>query len=379
MSKKDFYSILGVSKDASTEDIKRAYRKAAMQHHPDRNPGNKDAEARFKEAAEAYETLSDNDKRVKYDQYGHDQYQNAQQNGGGGGHHDVNFEDLFSHFGDIFGGGFGGGNQRQARRSGPTAQQGHSLAKDVTISFKESYVGVETTISYYHAVVCNGCKGQGAQKKSDIVTCKSCRGSGQKVYSQGFFQQVTHCSACQGEGFTIKTPCSECKGQSRKQEYENFPVKIPRGIAQGDKISFSNKGDAGIYGGPAGDLILNISVAKDKHFRREGDDLISSALLTYPQLVFGCQIEIKNIDDTTITVKIPKGTAVGERITIPGKGFSNPRTKHVGNLVIITQCHIPTKLSDATKKQLQEYSDSLGTNVSEQAGFISSFFKKFLG
>ena len=378
MSKKDFYSILGVSKDASTEDIKRAYRKAAMQHHPDRNPNNKEAEAKFKEAAEAYETLSDNDKRSKYDQYGHDQYQNAQQNGGHT-NQNMDFEDLFSHFGDLFGGAFGSAHKNQTRRSGPTPQQGHSLGKNITISLKESYLGVETTISYYHAIVCSGCSGQGVKNKSDISTCKSCRGSGQKVYSQGFFQQVVHCSACQGEGFAIKNPCSDCKGQSRKQEYENFAIKIPKGIANGEKITFRNKGDAGVYGGPAGDLLLQVTVAQDKHFSREGDNLISSALLTYPQLVFGCQIEIKNIDDTTITVKIPKGSPVGERIIVPGKGFANPRTKNIGNLVIITQCHIPTKLSESAKKQLQDYSEHVGTNVSQQEGFISSLFKKFLG
>jgi molecular chaperone DnaJ len=379
MSKKDFYSILGVSKDASTADIKKSYRKAAMKYHPDRNPDNKEAESKFKEAAEAYETLSDSDKRSKYDRFGHDQYQNHQQGGGGGGgHQGMDFDDIFANFGDIFGDMFGGG-QQQARQSGPTPQRGHDLAKNITVSLKEAYIGVETTISYYHAVVCTGCKGQGVKSKADISSCRPCNGMGKVQYQRGFFAQIQHCSACQGQGFSIKNPCKDCNGQSRKQEYEKLSVKIPQGIFDGATITHRGKGDAGVYGGPAGALKLRVTVTPNKDFKREDDDLVSSAMLTYPQLVFGCQIEIKNLDDTTITVKVPKGSAVGKKIVIPGKGFKNVHTKNIGNLVIITQCHVPTRLSADAKKELQKYSEIVGTDVSQQEGFISSLFKKFLG
>jgi molecular chaperone DnaJ len=379
MSKKDYYSILDIPKNSSIADIKKAYRTAAMKYHPDRNPDNKEAEAKFKEVAEAYETLSDQSKRSQYDQFGHDRYQNTQQNSGGGHHGDASFDDIFSNFGDIFGDLFKNQRQQQPRASGPNPTQGSDVPKNITISLKESYLGVETTISYYRAVACGSCNAQGVKKKSDIARCKTCKGHGQIRYTQGFFSQVQTCHICQGQGFEIKNPCVDCGGKSVKQHYENLTIKIAQGIFNGASIKYREKGDAGLYGGPTGDLILHVTVTGNNHFKREQDDLVSSAMLTYPQLVFGSQIEIVNLDGQKITLKIPKGTAVGEKIIIPGKGFKNTRTKSMGNLVIITQCHIPTKLSAAAKKDLESFSDAIGTDVSEQTGFISSLFKKFLG
>jgi len=377
MSKKDYYSTLGVSKGASTAEIKKAYRKLAMKYHPDRNPDNKEAESKFKEAAEAYETLSDDKKRSQYDQFGHEGYKNAQQ--GGGGHHNMDFDDIFSNFGDIFGDMFG--FKQQARRTGPVPQQGHPIRRSVTISLKDSYLGLTTTLSYYRAVSCSGCSGQGVKNKSDISSCRPCHGTGQIVRQSGFFQSREVCQACRGQGFTMKNPCADCNGQSRKQAYENYTIKIPAGIDNGAEIRYPGKGDAGVYGGPTGPLQVRVTVTADKHFKREGQNLISSVMLTYPQLVFGCQVEITNLDGSKITIKIPKGTPVGKEIVIPGKGFKNARIKNSpsGNLIIITQCHIPTRLSSTAKEQLQNYSETVGTNVNEQEGFISSLFKKFLG
>jgi len=379
MSKKDFYKILGVEKTATTADIKKAYHKLALKYHPDRNPDNKEAETKFKEAAAAYEVLSDNDKRQKYDQFGHTAYENMQQ-GGGHGHHSGGMD--FDIFNDLFNNMFNGqGGQRSSRQqpSGPTSQKGRDLQKDITITLKEAYLGVKKDISYSHYFVCTTCKGQGAKNKSDIVTCQKCHGYGQVQVQQGFFAFAQPCKDCHGQGFKIKTPCSDCQGQSRRKEQEMVTVSIPKGIFQNADIRVPGKGDAGIYGGPSGDLFLHISIEKDKHFHREEDNLVCNVMLTYPQLVFGCQINIELIDGTQESIKIPKGCQVGEKIIIPGKGFTKLRGVGTGNLIIITQCHIPKKLNDQAKDFLKNYSDTIGTETKQEDGFISSFFKKFLG
>lgn len=377
-NKKDFYKILGVDKTATAAEIKKAYHQLAMKYHPDRNPDNKEAEAKFKEAASAYEILSDNEKRQKYDQLGHAAYENMQQ-GGGHGHSGMDF-DLNDIFNSMFGGGHGRSSQGQ-RASGPTPQRGQDLAKNLSITLKEAYLGVKKDISYSHYFACSTCKGQGAKSKSDIVTCQKCHGYGQVQVQQGFFAFAQPCRDCQGQGFKIKTPCSDCQGQSRRKEQEVVTVSIPKGIFQDAEIRVPGKGDAGVYGGPSGDLYLRISVQADKRFQREGDDLVCSVMLTYPQLVFGCQINVELIDGTQESIKIPKGCPVGEKIVVPGKGFAKLKSKGlgVGNLVIITQCQIPKKLNDETKELLKKYSETIGTDIKNEDGFISSFFKKFLG
>lgn len=379
MKKKDFYEILGVSKTADLTEIKKAYRKLAMQYHPDRNPGNKEAEDKFKEAAEAYEVLSDEQKRAQYDQYGHSGYQNMHQ---GGGHQ--NMDDIFKNFGDMFGGFdfgdiFGQGQQRK-KKSGPTPQRGHDLAQDITLTLKEAYLGVTKEISYYHAFACSECKHQGYKNKTDVQTCAQCKGAGQVRYQQGFFSVSQACSACQGQGYTIKNPCANCKGQSRKQEFERFELKIPKGVFDGAELRIAGRGDAGVFGGPNGDLFIRIKVQADQRFQRIDNDLVCTLMVTYPQLVLGSQVEIEHIDGSKIALKIPKGCPVGEKIVIPGKGFDKIRSSGSGNMVIITQCHIPKKLSSEEKDLLQKYSDAIGTDVSDNKdGFITSLFKKFLG
>ena len=378
MNKRNYYEVLGVSKDASVDEIKKAYRKLAMKYHPDRNQDDKNAEEMFKEAAEAYEVLSDDKKRTQYDQYGHDGFQNMNN----GAQH-MNMDDIFRNFGDMFGGvDFGdifGQNQSRRKKTGPTPQRGHDVIHDVTITLQEAYLGVKKDIAYYHAFACSECNHQGYKNKTDIVSCAQCKGTGQVRYQQGFFSVAQACYSCQGQGYTIKNPCPSCKGQSRKQEYERFTVTIPAGIFDGAELRVTQKGDAGVYGGSNGDLYLKIKVAHDKKFHREENDLVSSLMLTYPQLVLGCQVEIEHIDGTKISIKIPKGCPVGEKIIIPGKGFPKLKGMGSGNLSIITQCHIPKKLTTDQKEKLDSFAEALGNNPDQQDGFISSIFKKFLG
>jgi len=375
-NKKDFYKVLGVDKSATAADIKKAYRKLAMKYHPDRNPDNKEAEASFKEAAGAYEILSDDAKRQQYDQVGHSAYENMQQGGGGGQHGGMDFD-----INDIFNSMFGGsGRSSQGHRaSGPAPQRGQDLAKNLTVTLKEAYLGVKKDITYSHYFACSTCRGQGAKSKSDITTCHKCHGYGQVQVQQGFFAFAQPCRDCQGQGFRIKSPCSDCKGQSRRKEKEMVTVSIPKGIFHNADVRVPGKGDAGVYGGPSGDLYLHINIEKDKRFHREDDNLICSVMLTYPQLVFGCQINVELIDGTQESIRIPKGCPVNEKIIVPGKGFSKLRGVGSGNLVIITQCQIPKKLNEQAKDILKSYSEVIGTDTKSDNGFISSFFKKFLG
>ena len=371
--KRDYYEILGVPKTASADEVKKAYRTLALKYHPDRNPDDKAAEDKFKEAAEAYEVLSDQNKRSQYDQFGHAGAQGM----GGFGQGGMNMDDIFDHFGDIFGSMFGGGSRGHSRATGPQPKQGHDLAQDITISLKDAYLGTKQDVSYYHFVSCAPCKGLGAKPGSKPTNCTKCHGSGQVQFRQGFFMYAQACDSCSGQGFIISTPCSTCNGKCRTQEYDKFSVTIPSGIYDGAELRITGKGDAGVFGGKSGDLYVRIHITPDKKFERMNDDLVSTLMLTYPQLVLGCQVEIENIDGTKQNVKVPRGCAVGEKIIVPGKGFKNLRSKIYGNLVIITQCHIPKKLDADTKKLLTQYSDKIGTAAED--GGILSFFKKFLG
>ena len=377
MAKRDFYEILGVARDASPEEIKAAYRKLALKHHPDRNQGNKEAEEKFKEAAEAYETLSKKDKRAQYDQFGH----TGPEMGNWGGGQDMNMDDIFRNFGDIFE-GFGdifGFTSQQQRATGPSPRQGHDRHLTISISLKEAYEGTKKEISYSRLEACEECSGTGIKKGTKPEQCKTCKGTGQIKRQQAFFIYSQTCPTCGGEGFTIPHPCPTCNGNSRKQNHEKFTVKIPAGIFDGAELRIAHKGDAGIFGGPAGNLLITINVTPDKKFYREHDDLICNLVLTYPQLVFGSQVEVENIDGSMLTIKTPKGCPSGEKIILRDKGFPQIRGRGRGDLVIITQCHIPKKLSSDAKETLKKYSEEIGTDINDHQGSITSFFKKFLG
>lgn len=373
----DYYKILGVGRSATKSEIKAAYRKLALKYHPDRNPDNKQAEEKFKEAAQAYEVLSNQKKRSQYDQFGH---AGPEGMGGGTNYTNMNMEDIFENFSDIFGSMFGG-NRRKRKKTGPEAKAGLDLGKEIVISLKDAFLGMKQDISYYRFVTCEACKGQGTKAKTKPQACSTCKGMGQVQYKQGFFVYAQTCSNCAGEGFVIPFPCLDCSGQSRVQRYDKFTVNIPPGIFDNAELKIADKGDAGIYNGPAGDLYLKIRVKEDKRFKRLGDDLICSVMLTYPQLTLGCQVEIESIDGSKYTIKIPKGCQIDERILVPGKGFFKLRSNIRGNLVVITQCHIPKKLSTEAKKILNAYSKEIGTVVNDtmSGSYIGSFFKKFLG
>jgi len=377
MEKKDYYSVLEVPREATAEQIKAAYRKMALKYHPDRNPDNKESEKKFKEAAEAYEVLSDDAKRKQYDQFGHASTDDRFSGGPGMG--DIN--DIFENFGDIFSSMFGGATHQHKRsKNGPTPVKGHDLFKEETISLKESFVGAKVEARYYRFTVCDVCVGTGAKKGSMAKQCSTCKGSGNVNFQQGFFMYTQPCKACEGNGFTIQSPCDGCNGQSRVKKYEKFTVNIPQGIYDGAELRITGKGDAGVYGGVAGDLLLRVTIVPDKKFRRVENDLECTAMLTYPQLVFGCQIDLESIDGSIQSIKIPKGSSVGERIVLSGKGFKKLRGNGYGDLVVITQCHIPKKLDSEAKKALMAYATvTTEMAASEQDGYIAGFFKKFLG
>ncbi|QQR49474.1 molecular chaperone DnaJ [bacterium] len=378
MSKKDYYDILGVPKNAPQDEIKKAYRKLAIKYHPDKNPDNKAAEDKFKEAAEAYEVLSSTDKRQRYDQFGH-----AGVNGAGGhGDHGQQYSDLgdiFENFGDIFGDLFGNqGRSKKQRAGGPTPQKGHDLSQRAEISLKEAYEGCKKEIKVFHYIPCTACNASGCAAGSKPQGCKPCGGSGSLHYRQGFFAYSQPCTTCHGQGFTIASPCTSCRGQSRVQKHDHFSINIPAGIYDGAELRLQGKGDAGVFGGPSGDLFLVMSVAADQTFTRRDSDLVATLVLTYPQLVLGCQIEMTLLDGSTESIKIPKGCPVGKEIMIPGKGFPDLRGRKRGNLIIVTQCDIPTKINEDIKKALLAYDETLQKHYKGSSSF-SSFFKRFLG
>jgi molecular chaperone DnaJ len=370
MSKKDYYDILGVTKSASEAEIKKAYRKLAMQHHPDRNPDDKKAESLFKEATEAYEVLSDKDKRARYDQYGHEGV-----NAGSDYHSYGNANDIFSQFGDIFGNIFNQHNRQQQRRSGPAPTQGHDLAYEVTISLKESFVGCKKEVKIYHFVACATCKQSGCKEGRSATACKHCQGSGVTNIQQGFFAFSQPCRGCNGNGFLITDPCGTCRGQSRVQQYETLTVTIPAGIFRGADLRIASKGDAGAFNGPAGHLYIKINISPDTLFQRRDNDLVCTLTLSYAQLVLGAQLEVESIDGTMHTVKVPKGCPVGHEIMIVGKGFTKLQGTGNGNLIFVAQCAIPKKISSEAKEALLTYDKAI---EHEETGF-KGFFKKFLG
>lgn len=373
-NKRDFYEILGVPKTATQDEIKAAYRKLAMKYHPDRNPDNKEAEDKFKEAAEAYETLSNPEKRKQYDQFGHAGPM------GGYGSQDMNMDDIFRNFEDIFGDIFGGQTQqrRRQKKAGPIPKRGHDLRKELTLSLEEAFLGAAKEIKLYHFVICKTCEGKGMPASETATTCPECQGNGQIAYRHGIFMYSQGCPTCHGDGYIIAHPCSTCKGQSRVQQYETVSINVPKGIYDGADLRIPGKGDAGVFGGEAGDLFIHIRVMPHKKFTRVEDDLECFIVLTYPQLVFGCQVDVENIDGTMETIKIPKGCPIAERITVSGKGFAKIRGKGRGNLVVITKCDIPKKLTAEAEELLKKYSEIIGTTTNSHESSIKSFFKKFL-
>ena len=351
MSTRDYYDLLGVSRTAGDQEIKSAYRKLALKHHPDRNPGSKEAEDKFKEAAEAYAVLADEDKRRIYDRFGH-----AGLGSGAGFDPTVftGFEDILGGLGDIFGFGdaLGGGRQR----GGP--QRGADLRYDLEISFEESAKGAETHIQIPRQEPCEACHGSGAAPGSKPSLCPQCRGRGQLRYQQGFFAVARTCGQCRGSGSIITKPCATCRGAGRVQKERKLTVRIPAGIATGQRLRLSGEGEAGPSGGPPGDLYVVIHVQDHSFFQREGNDLFCEIPLNYPTLAMGGEIRIPTLEGEE-RFPVPAGTQSGTTFNLRGRGMPDVSGRGRGNIMVTVKVVTPRKLSHEQKKLLEQLAASL--------------------
>ncbi|RXK82837.1 molecular chaperone DnaJ [Filimonas effusa] len=386
MAKRDFYEILGVSKTAAADEIKKAYRKVAMQYHPDRNPGDKEAEEKFKEAAEAYEILSDADKRAKYDRFGHNAFGPGAAGGGAYGGAGMNMDDIFSQFGDIFGDDmfgsfFGGGGGRRGGGGGGRARgvRGSNLRVKIKLNYEEMANGVSKTIKVKKYVNCNTCGGSGAKDKGSVQTCGTCGGSGQvrRVTNTflGQMQTVTTCPACNGEGSTITAKCGSCKGEGRVYGEEMVTLDIPAGVQEGMQLSLSGKGNAGERGGMPGDLIILIEEEAHKELQRDGLNVAYDLYLSFPDAVFGTQVEVPTIDGRA-KIKIPAGTQSGKIFRLKGKGFPDVNSSYTrGDQLIHVNIWTPQNVTAEEKDMLEKLSGS--SNFQPQPGKNEkSFFDK---
>jgi molecular chaperone DnaJ len=364
MAKRDFYEILGVSKSASADEIKKAYRKVAMQFHPDRNPGDKEAEEKFKEAAEAYEILSDQDKKAQYDRYGHAGVNGRAGFGGGG--QGMNMDDIFSNFGDIFGddifGSFFGGGGRQRSGGGkPRGARGSNLRIKLKMNYEEIAKGANKTVKVKKYTTCTTCSGSGAKDKSSVKTCGSCGGNGQvkKVTNTflGQMQTVGTCPTCNGEGSTITNKCTACKGEGRVYTEETMSIDIPAGVQEGMQLSLGGKGNAGERGGSSGDLIVLVEEEQHPELQRDNLNVIYDMHISFTEAVFGANPEVPTIDGRA-KIKIPPGTQGGKIFRLKGKGFPGINSYERGDQLIHVNVWTPQELSKDEKEMLEKFKES---------------------
>ena len=382
--KRDFYEILGVSKSATADEIKKAYRKVAMQFHPDRNPGDKSAEDKFKEAAEAYEILSDADKKTQYDRFGHQAF--AQGRGGGGGYSGggMNMDDIFSQFGDIFGDEspfgsfFGGGGRRGGGGGRPRGTRGSNLRIKMKLNFEEMAKGANKTVKVKKYVACTTCNGSGAKDKNSVQTCGTCGGNGQVKRVQNTFlgqmQTVTTCPTCNGEGTTITSKCSPCKGEGRVFGEETVTLEIPAGVQEGMQLSMNGKGNAGERGGSNGDLIILIEEEAHAQLQRDGLNVAFDLHISFPDAVFGTSLEVPTIDGKA-KIKIPAGTQSGKIFRLKGKGFPSVNSYEKGDQLIHVNVWTPQHISSEEKAMLEKMQQSQHFTPSPNKG-EQSFFDK---
>ncbi len=376
LSQRDYYEILGVPKDASADVIKKAYRKLAMQFHPDKNPGDKQSEEKFKEAASAYEVLSDGDKRARYDRFGHSAFANG--NNGHQGFHDVN--DIFSSFGDIFGdifgGGasFGGGGSR-GRRNKNEPRRGADLRYVTEITLKEVVTGIEKDIEFDAEDDCGECTGTGAEKGSALQTCSTCQGSGQVVSSQGFFTMASTCPQCRGEGQMIKNPCRSCRGKGRVARHRKIRVNIPAGVDTGTRLRVGNEGEGGRLGGPSGDLYVELRVRDDDRFERDGVDLHGEVSVPYVLMLLGGDFKVQTVTDEQ-TIKIPKGASAETQVRLSGHGLPALRGNRRGDLYYHLRVSFPDKMSKEEEKLLREIAKIRGIDVAGEGSIGNLFGRK---
>jgi molecular chaperone DnaJ len=384
MAKRDFYEVLGVSRSATQDEIKKAYRQMALKYHPDRNAGDKTAEEKFKEAAEAYEVLSDPEKRQRYDQFGHEGLRGTNYHD----FHDIN--DIFNTFGDIFSGGFGGsifdevfgGGQRSRRRSSAQhGQQGSDLRVRLTLTLEEIAGGVEKKIKVKRQKKCDVCGGSGAKSSSGKTTCPQCGGSGElRQVSRSMFGQfvnITTCPSCEGEGRIIKDPCTACFGEGRVQGESTIKVNVPAGVAEGNYIPLQGQGNAGRHGGPAGDLIVAIEEEPHEHFKRNGDDIIYDLWISYPTAALGGNIEIPTLAGKA-KLTIDPGTPAGRLLRMRERGIPHLNNYGRGDELVHVNIWVPKKLNAKEKELLHNLSTAEHINPSEEdlKSNDRSFFEK---
>jgi len=382
MSKRDYYEVLGVAKGASDDDIKKAYRKLAMKYHPDRvstlpDKEKKEAEDKFKELQEAYAVLSDAQKRQMYDQFGH---AGVGGNSAGGGFEGftggAGFEDIFDVFGDIFGGGRRGGGGGRGQNS---AMRGSDLEYNIQITLEESATGAEKEIKFPRTEKCNTCDGKGTKKPEDVVTCKTCNGVGQVRFAQGFFSVQQTCPDCHGRGKTIKSPCGDCRGSGLVKENRKVKVTIPAGIENGSTLRLTGEGEAGLNGGPNGDLYVHVTVKQHKVFTRQGKDLHCEVPVSFVIAALGGEVDVPTLEGKAVKLKVPEGTQTNQVLRIREKGIKGLRSVLVGDLYCHIYVETPVKLTDSQKELLKQFGESSSGEHSPHHPKSASFFDKVKG
>jgi len=369
--KRDYYEILGVDRSSSTEEIKKAFRKKAIKFHPDKNPGNKQAESSFKEASEAYKVLSDPQKKQAYDQFGH-----AGVSGQGGFSGDgAGFGDINDIFGDIFGDFFGGGSAR-GRGGRSRAQRGSDLEYNLEISFEEAAFGGEKNIEFNKEDACTTCSGSGAKKGTSSSTCTTCSGSGQVNYQQGFFTLSRSCSACYGKGSIIKEKCSSCSGRGTNRKKSKISVKIPPGIDNGQRLKLNGKGEAGRNGGPSGDLFVLIMIKKHEFFTRENFDVYCEMPISISQASLGTEVQVPTLEGK-VNMKIPSGTQNGHRFRLPHKGVAHLNSGRRGHQFVTINVEIPSKLTSRQRELLEEFASLSKESYPKNSSFIDKMKEWF--
>ncbi|MBS7539619.1 molecular chaperone DnaJ [Ancylobacter lacus] len=377
MSKRDYYEVLEVSRTVTDGELKSTYRKLAMKWHPDRNPGDAQAEIRFKEVTEAYEVLKDPQKRAAYDRFGHAAFEG----GGGGAPGGPGFgADFASTFSDIFDDLFGMAGQRGGGRGGQGRERGADLRYNMEITLEEAFAGKDATIKIPSSVTCEACTGTGAKPGSQPKPCRTCGGTGRIRHAQGFFTLERTCATCQGRGQVIEDPCTVCSGSGRVTRERTLQVAIPAGVEDGTRIRLGNEGEAGARGGPPGDLYIFLSIAPHEFFQRDGADLFCRVPISLVQAAIGGSVEVPTIDGEKTKVKVPEGTQTGRRFRLAGRGMPVLRTRNTGDMYVQVVVETPQNLTKRQRELLMEFEkESSGDTHPESSGFFSKVKDFFAG
>jgi len=366
MTKRDYYEILGISRTASADEIKKAYRQLALKYHPDRNPGDSECEEKFKEASEAYEVLRDQEKRNLYDRFGHEGLRNSGFSGFAG------FDDIFASFGDIFEDFFGFGGFGGRRRNRSTARRGADLRYDMSISLHDAAFGIEKNIEVEKAVQCSACSGSGAAPGTSPETCGMCRGTGRVMQQQGFFSIATTCPRCRGNGTTVAKPCKHCKGSGRELQKKSLKVKIPAGVETGMKLRLNSEGEPGERNGPPGDLYVFLHVEEDSFFKRHDNDIVCQVPISFSQAALGTELEVPTLYGQE-RLKIPRGIQSGDLLSIRGAGMPYLNSRGKGDQIVQIIVKTPSKLSKKQEELFKELA-ALEERDEDKKGFIQNLF-----